>query len=129
MEAIFILLVEDEAAIQTMMEAELIEAGFRVSIASRGKQAITMLDSPEFGYRALVTDIHLGDDPVTGWDVARHARELHPDLPVIYVTGGAADEWASQGVPNSVLVTKPFAPSQIITAVSQLLNRGNAPVA
>ena len=127
MEAISILLVEDEVAIQAMLEEELIAAGFSVSMASRGKQAIAMLDTPGSSYRALVTDINLHDDPITGWDVARHARELHPELPVIYVTGGAADEWASQGVPNSVLVTKPFAPSQVITAVSQLLNQGNTP--
>ncbi len=128
MEAVSILLVEDEAVIQTMLEAELTDAGFLVSMASRGKQAITMLDSPESNYRALVTDIHLGDDPATtGWDVARHARELQPDLPVVYITGGGADEWTSQGVPNSVLVKKPFAPAQVIIAVSQLLNQGNTP--
>jgi DNA-binding response OmpR family regulator len=126
-ESISILLVEDEVAIQTMLEDELIEAGFTVSMATRGKQAIAMLDAPGAEYRALVTDVNLHDDPITGWDVARRARELHPDLPVIYVTGGAANEWTSQGVLNSVLVTKPFAPSQVITAVSQLLNQGNTP--
>jgi hypothetical protein len=31
------------------------------------------------------------------------------------------------GVPNSVLITKPFAPAQVLTAVSQLLNAGNTP--
>jgi DNA-binding response OmpR family regulator len=127
-ESISILLVEDEAVIQTMMEAELIAAGFAVSVASRGKQALTMLESMEADYRALVVDIHLGDDPTTtGWDVARHARELQPDLPVVYITGGGADEWTSLGVPNSMLVKKPFAPAQVITAVSQLLNQGNTP--
>lgn len=128
MESISILLVEDDAIIQTMMEAELLAAGFAVSMASSGKKALTMLESPEADYRALVTDIHLGDDPATtGWDVARHARELQPDLPVVYITGGGADEWTSQGVPNSMLVKKPFAPAQVITAVSQLLNQGNTP--
>lgn len=129
MNSISILLVEDEAAIQLMLEGELADAGFAVATAARGKQAITMLESPEADYRALVTDIHLGDDPATtGWDVARHARELQPDLPVVYITGDGADEWTSQGVPNSVLLKKPFAPAQVITAVvSQLLNQGNTP--
>jgi len=127
-ESISILFVEDEAVLRTVMEEELNDAGFAVSMASRGKQAITMLDSPGADYRALVTDIHFGDDPsTTGWDVARHARELQPDLPVVYITGAGADEWTSQGVPNSVLVKKPFAPAQVITAVSQLLNQGNMP--
>lgn len=54
---------------------------------------------------------------------ARHARELHPDLPVVYITGGAGNEWTSLGVPGSVLVPKPFVATQIVTALSTLLNK------
>jgi hypothetical protein len=32
---------------------------------------------------------------------------------------------ANQGVPNSILLTKPFAPAQLVTAVAQLLNTGS----
>ena len=39
-------------------------------------------------------------------------------------TGASADEYASNGVPNSILLTKPFAPAQLLTAVSNLLNTG-----
>jgi hypothetical protein len=41
------------------------------------------------------------------------------------MTGAAADDWASEGVPNSILLKKPFAPAQLVTAVSQLLNTGS----
>ena len=54
--------------------------------------------------------------------MSRRARELEPSLPVVYMTGDAAGDWTSNGVPNSILVTKPFAPAQVVTAVSQLLN-------
>jgi len=40
------------------------------------------------------------------------------------MTGASADKYASHGVPNSILLTKPFAPAQLVTAVSQLLNSG-----
>jgi hypothetical protein len=43
------------------------------------------------------------------------------------MTGAAADQWASHGVPNSILLTKPFAPAQLVTAVSQLLNSAQSP--
>jgi CheY-like chemotaxis protein len=76
-------------------------------------------------YRVLVIDIKPGKDRIRGWDVARRARAINPDLPVVYITGANADEWAVQGVPNSVLLNKPFAPAQLITAVSQLLNTGS----
>jgi CheY-like chemotaxis protein len=75
-------------------------------------------------YRALVTDINL-KGRMTGWDVARKARELYPEFPIVYMTGGAAEDWGSQGVPNSILLVKPFAPAQLVTAVSQLLNSGS----
>jgi DNA-binding response OmpR family regulator len=61
-----------------------------------------------------------------GWEIAERAREIDPEFPIVYMTGGDADEWASKGVPNSVLLTKPFAPAQLVTAVSQLLNTGKA---
>jgi hypothetical protein len=43
------------------------------------------------------------------------------------MTGASAHDWGSKGVPNSVLLTKPFANAQVVTAVSQLLNLGNTP--
>jgi hypothetical protein len=63
-------------------------------------------------FAALVTDVRLTDD-LTGWDVARHARELSPAMPVVYLTGDSGVDWASQGVPNSILITKPFALAQV----------------
>jgi CheY-like chemotaxis protein len=59
---------------------------------------------------------------LSGWEVARLIRQKHAAFPVVYMTGVATDLWASQGVPNSVLLQKPFAPAQLVTAVSRLLN-------
>src|SRR6202011_1957588 len=84
-------------------------------------------ETPSSGskHRVLEIDIKLGKDRIRGWDVARRARAINPGLPVVYITGANADEWAFQGVPNSVLLTKPFAPAQLVTAVSNLLNTGS----
>lgn len=119
-----ILVVEDEELIRSVVEESLDDGGFKVVLASTANAAVKLLDEPDPKYRALVTDINLGKSELTGWDVARHAREIDPDLAVVYMTGDSAAEWASQGVPNSVLLTKPFAPVQLVTAVAQLLNTG-----
>lgn len=119
--SVVILLVEDEAFIQDLVELALQEGGFAVAKASSGVEAMAMLEADETEFHALVSDINLGRGP-TGWAVAKRARELNEHLPVVYVTGGNGHEWASQGVPNSVVVGKPFAAAQIVTAVSQLLN-------
>jgi DNA-binding NtrC family response regulator len=122
---LIILVVEDEQGVRDVVVNFLEEAGFCVEVAENGDKAIAMLEKPDGPlYRALVTDVDMGST-VNGWDVAHRARELHPELPVIYMTGGRADEWAANGVPNSVLVPKPFAAAQIVTAVAQLLNAGN----
>jgi DNA-binding response OmpR family regulator len=59
------------------------------------------------------------------WEVAKRVREIDPSFPIIYMMGVAADQWASQGIPNSILLEKPFAPAQLVTAVSVLLNTGS----
>lgn len=125
-DAVVILVVEDDELIQGVVEAALTEGGFEVALASSGEQAIELLNAADPACRALVTDINLAKNKMDGWAVARHARENKPDIPVVYMTGEAADDWASQGVPNSILITKPFAPAQLVTAISQLLNTGAA---
>ena len=75
-------------------------------------------------YSALVTDINL-KGPMKGLEIARLVRQIDPAFPIVYMTGAAADDWASEGVPNSILLNKPFAPAQLVTAVSQLLNTGS----
>ena len=122
-EALIILVVEDDQSIQSIVEEALSDGGFEPAVASSGEEALTLLG--ESKYRVLVVDIKLGKDRIRGWDVARRARAINPGLPVVYITGANADEWAFQGVPNSVLLTKPFAPAQLVTAVSNLLNTGS----
>jgi CheY-like chemotaxis protein len=119
--SILVFLVEDETLIQELVEHALEEGGFAVAIANNGEEAMAMLEADGANFRALVSDINLGRGP-TGWEVAKRARQLNEHLPVVYMTGGNGHEWASEGVPNSILISKPFAPAQIVTAVSQLLN-------
>ena len=119
-----ILVVEDDRLIQSVVEGTLKEGGFEIDIASSGKQAVELLGSAGGKYRALITDINLGRDKMDGWEIARHAREIDPAFPVVYMTGDSAGDWASKGVPNSIILAKPFAPAQLVTAVAQLLNGG-----
>ena len=120
-ESPLILVVEDDQAIQGIVEDALSEGGFEVAIAASGEEAATLLIGNKGQYHALVTDIGLRGRS-DGWQFARRAREINPDFPVVYMSGKHAEEWASKGVPNSIMLAKPFAPAQLVTAVSQLLN-------
>lgn len=116
-----LLLVEDDELSQSVLEDALREGGFELALAKHGEEAIAVLESQKDSLRGLITDINLGDG-ADGWAVARRARELIPELPVVYMSGAAGHEWTSKGVPHSVFVAKPFAPAQIITAIAGLLN-------
>ncbi len=118
-----VLVIEDEDAILAVVEDALEEGGFQIATVKTGEEAITLLKGGLLPYRALVTDVNLLGR-LDGWEVARAAREIDPHFPVVYMTGGAA-EWPVLGVPNSILLQKPFAPAQVVAAVSQLLNTGS----
>jgi DNA-binding NtrC family response regulator len=120
--AILVLLVEDEPLIQDIIEAALEDGGYAVSKVGAGAEAISILDRQHAEFSVLVSDVNLGPGQLTGWDVAKHARELDPDMPVVYITGDSGHAWAVNGVPNSLLLNKPFDNTQLVTAVSRLLN-------
>ena len=119
-----VLVIEDEELLHEIIHDALKEGGFDLTAVASGEEAVAMIESGEVNYSVLVTDINL-KGPMTGWELARHIRQIDPAFPVVYMTGAAADDWASEGVPNSILLKKPFAPAQLVTAVSQLLNTGS----
>ncbi|WP_246045549.1 response regulator [Rubellimicrobium roseum] len=123
--AILLLLVEDEALIGTMLEETLTDEGFELVIAKNGAEAMAELATDAARFRSVVTDIDLGAGP-NGWEVARHAREIVPTMPVVYMSGASAADWAAHGVPKSVMVPKPFVVAQIITAITTLMNEADS---
>jgi CheY-like chemotaxis protein len=100
------------------------DGGFDVHVVTSGAEALALLQSAVVKYSALVTDIRFKDGE-NKWEVARQARESEPRLAVVYATSAFPDDWRAQGVPNSILLEKPFAVAQLLTAVSQLLNTGD----
>lgn len=116
-----VLVVEDEELLQSFVADALHDGGFEAVVASSGEEAVTLLKANNGQYRALVTDIDL-KGKMDGWEVAQHAREIQPEFPIVYMSGAAAADWTSKGVPNSVMLSKPFAPAQLLTALANLLN-------
>jgi CheY-like chemotaxis protein len=118
---ILILLAEDEPLVGLTMQSALEDGGFGVLHVESGNAAIAAIGEQAGELSGLITDIRLGSGP-DGWDVARHARETTPTLPVVYMSGDSAHEHSARGVPDSVMLQKPFAPAQLLTAISTLLN-------
>ncbi len=119
---IMLLLVEDEALIRLHLQEELTDKGFELVVAATGAQALAELEVDAARFRGLLTDIKVGAGP-DGWDLAERARSFVPAIPVVYMSGDSGHLWTVKGVPNSIMVTKPFVTAQIITAISTLLNQ------
>tara|TARA_R100000935_G_scaffold13666_1_gene27329 strand:+ start:11609 stop:11980 length:372 start_codon:yes stop_codon:yes gene_type:complete len=117
-----ILVIEDEALILLDIENALVEEGFEVVTANNGSRAIKTFDADPSRIDAVLTDINLGKGS-RGWDIAHHIRKHTSSMPIVYISGDSAHEWEAEGVPNSVLVPKPFVHAQLIAALTTLLNK------
>ena len=95
-----ILVVEDEYPLQGIVEDILIDGGFDEDILSSAEEALTLFRSGIKSYKALVADVNL-KGRLNGWEIARRIREIDHAFPVVYMTGAAAEEWASEACPTA----------------------------
>ena len=109
-EPIRVLLVEDEYLISEWVTESLAEQGFAVCTATNGMDALKCLASRPVDI--LFTDINLAGG-MDGTVLARRARELLPDLPVVYASGRVNILDPQARVPGSTFVPKPYVPSLI----------------
>lgn len=116
-----LLIAEDEPVIADLIDITLRDAGYQVVVVESGKAAIAELEAEPQRFVGLITDVRMID--VDGWEVARRARELIPDMAVVYMSGDSAGQWPARGVTHSIMIEKPFALGQVVIAISSLLTR------
>lgn len=114
-----LLVVEDETLIRIDVLDILRSGGYSVDESADATGAIANIAGRDV-LHGLITDIKLGSG-ANGWHVAREARQKFPDIAVVYITGDSVGDWTAEGVPNSVILQKPFAGAQLVTAVATLL--------
>lgn len=118
-----ILVVEDEAALATLLSYNLEKAGFAVAVAATGEDALLGLaeDPPDL----VLLDWMLPH--VSGIEVCRRIRRAPEtrDLPVIMLTarGEEADRIRGLDVGADDYVSKPFSPGELIARIRALLRR------
>jgi CheY-like chemotaxis protein len=109
-EPIRVLLVEDEFLIGEWVAESLSEQGFAVHVANNALEALRYLATEPVD--VLFTDINLPGG-MDGAALARRARALLPDLPVVYASARANLLDPTLRVPGSILVPKPYAPALV----------------
>jgi CheY-like chemotaxis protein len=118
-----ILLVEDEVLIAEWVAESFSEQGFAVRTVSNARDALQHLAAARVD--VLFTDINLGDG-MDGTALARHARAMLPDLPVIYASARVGGLEPQQRVPGALFVRKPYDPEAVGRIIASLLDAANA---
>ena len=114
-----VLIVDDEPHIVELIVEALSERGVKVTSATTDKDALALLEREAEGLSMLVTDINLGKG-VTGFDLARKARELNPGLTVVYITGHP-QKFDRFGVDGALIVEKPFPAEEFAEQVVSMI--------
>ena len=113
-----VLLVEDEALIREVMAEMLCLAGYDVTATCTGDEAAILL--AEDWFDLLLTDITMPGQ-IDGFGLAEHARELHPGLPVVFVSGRPDTEQRARGVAQpSAFFPKPYDVDALIGTVGRM---------
>jgi two-component system, cell cycle sensor histidine kinase and response regulator CckA len=116
-----ILIVDDEEMVCTALTLLLKSAGYHVLSAANGEMALQLLASPEQTIVLLITDLRL---PVMdGTQLITAAREIHPQLPVIALTGTPQfGQDSLPGFPGIRLLAKPMTRPALVKAVEEALS-------
>ena len=118
-----VLVVDDEPAIVEIVRDYLADAGYRVSTASTGGEAVRQV-------RAITPDLvvlDLGLPDIDGLDVARTVRDVAP-VPIIMLTARSdeADRVVGLELGADDYLVKPFSPRELLARVRAVLRRSAA---
>jgi DNA-binding response OmpR family regulator len=122
-EPIRVLVVEDEFFISEWVAQALSEQGFAVQTATNAAEALRHLASEPVD--VLFTDINLPGG-MDGAALARRARELQPNLPVIYASTRTNMLTPEVRVPGAIFVPKPYEPALVGRLMTAALHSATA---
>ncbi|MDE3019483.1 MAG: CHASE3 domain-containing protein, partial [Nitrospirota bacterium] len=116
-----ILLVEDEAAVRSLIRSVLAERGYLVLEAASPEEALTIGASYRSQIHLLVTDVVMPGG--SGKHVAEQLTRQRPDLKVLYMSGYTDSTIVHHGVLDSGLafLQKPFTPDALTRKVRKVL--------
>jgi DNA-binding NtrC family response regulator len=114
-----ILIVDDEPLVRRSLSEFLTLEGYAVSNATNGKEALNLLK----GYTAdiVITDLKMPE--MDGFALLKNIRQLHPQTPVIVITGYGSIENAVDAMKQGAYdyITKPIVDSEIKLLIERLL--------
>jgi DNA-binding NtrC family response regulator len=122
--AIKLLVIEDEASVQSFLRAALERSGYQIVMASSGEEGLKLLQQHEFV--GVVSDMRTPGE-VDGADVHEWIKQNRPEMVkrMLFVTGDIVNEETAQilrrtGVP---CIEKPFRVNELVSAVKEVMEK------
>ncbi len=114
-----VLVVDDEQSSRTLLSGLLAQRGFEVSTAGGGRDALAQLETADVD--VLLTDLRMPD--LDGLALLTEARNLHPDLVVILMTGSGDVQSAVRAMQQGAAdyLTKPLDMDEITLVLDRAL--------
>jgi PAS domain S-box-containing protein len=118
-----VMVIDDEETVRMLVVEVLAEAGYHVLEAPDGPSGLEILRS-EARIDLLITDVGLPGG-MNGRQVADAAREVRPDLKILFVTGYAENAAVGNGHLDAGMevMTKPFAMAALGEKVREMVER------
>jgi two-component system, cell cycle sensor histidine kinase and response regulator CckA len=117
-----LLIVENEAAIRSLLQMALRKNGYTVLAAESGREALDVVSTHSGPIHLLITDVMMPD--IDGPELVRRLSAIRPETRTLFMSGYMDDALGEQGVlPSSVnFIQKPFSPSTIAQKVRDILD-------
>ena len=121
LEALHILVVDDEKIIREGAERILIKEGWKTTIVESGERGLALIKNDTF--QVLLLDLMMPG--ISGMEVLQEALQMQPDLLVIVITGYATIENAVAAMKSGAydFIPKPFTPDQLRIVVRRALDK------
>jgi CheY-like chemotaxis protein len=121
-----VMLIEDDALVRRMISESLDADGMEVAGLASAEDALVLLGAGQVP-DVLVADVNLGPGRLSGADLAAIARERHPEVEVVLISGRQPSGYdggdpAGGGAPlrrRERFLRKPFAPEALAEAIRQ----------
>ena len=118
---IYLLIVEDEAALRETTAERLVDHGYQVVAVASGEEAVERLS--EFAFDVVLTDLRLPG--IDGREVLGAAIERYPDIVGIVMTGFGTVKDAVEAIKRGAaeFITKPFQFDQLLHVLASALEQ------
>lgn len=124
-EGVRVLVAEDEKVTRDLISRRLRSAGYAVTVAADGEQALDLYEALENEVDIVVTDILMPNKD--GVSLARELKERSPDLKMLMISGqkSAADRLLDREVllVGTPVMQKPFSSETLVSEIHELLTR------